>query len=62
MESKIVVLCDVDDVETDESRSLLYVGMSRARCLLVVLLHKRTKPAVKEAFKKQMSDLWAANL
>ncbi len=37
MESKIVVLCDVDEVETDESRSLLYVGMSRARCILVVL-------------------------
>lgn len=62
MESKIVVLCDVDDIETDENRSLLYVGMSRARSLLVVLLHRRTKPAVKEAFKKQMSNVWAASL
>jgi hypothetical protein len=62
MESKIVVLCDVDEVETDESRSLLYVGMSRARSLLVVLLHKCTKAAVKEAFKKQMTELWGANV
>ncbi len=62
MESKIVVLCDVDDVESDESRSLLYVGMSRARSLLVVLLHKRTKPAMKEAFKRQMTELWGANV
>lgn len=58
MESKIVVLCDVDRIETDEDRSLLYVAMSRARSLLTVLLHDRTKAAVREAFKTRMSDLW----
>lgn len=58
MESKIVVLCDVDRIDGDEERSLLYVAMSRARSLLTVLLHERTKPAVREAFRKRMSDLW----
>jgi hypothetical protein len=58
MESKIVVLVDVDRIETDEDRSLLYVSMSRARSLLIVLLHVRTKGAVQEAFKKRLSELW----
>lgn len=58
MESKVVVLCDVDRIESDEDRSLLYVAMSRARSLLTVLLHVRTKTAVREAFRKRMSDLW----
>ena len=58
MESKVVVLCDVDRVDGDDDRSLLYVAMSRARSLLTVLLHVRTKAAVREAFRKRMSDLW----
>jgi hypothetical protein len=58
MESKVVVLCDVERIESDEDRSLLYVAMSRARSLLTVLLHVRTKAAVREAFKKRMSEQW----
>lgn len=58
MESKIVVVCDVDRIVTDEDRSLLYVAMSRARSLLTVILHTRTKPAIKEAFGRRMSESW----
>lgn len=58
MESKVVVLCDVDRIENDDDRSLLYVAMSRSRSLLTVLLHVRTKAAVMEAFRRRMSDLW----
>ena len=58
MESKVVVLCDVDQIERDEDRSLLYVAMSRARSFLNVVLHARTKAAVQEAFKKRLTDLW----
>lgn len=58
MESKVVVLCDVDRIDSDDDRSLLYVAMSRARSLLTVLLHVRTKSAVREAFKRRMTDLW----
>jgi hypothetical protein len=62
MESKVVVLCDVDEIETAEGHSLLYVAMSRARSLLTVLLHTRTKSAVRAAFKKRMTELWESNL
>jgi superfamily I DNA/RNA helicase len=62
MESKVVVLCDVERIVTDEDRSLLYVAMSRARSHLTVLLHKRTKGVVREAFKKRMTDPWITNL
>jgi hypothetical protein len=58
MESKIVILCDVDRIETEEDRSLLYVAMSRARSLLTVLLHTSTKPAIREAFRKKLSEQW----
>jgi hypothetical protein len=58
MESKVVVLCDIERIEGDDDRSLLYVAMSRARSLLTVLLHVRTKAAVKDAFKRRLSDLW----
>lgn len=58
MESKVVVLCDIDRIEGDGDRSLLYVAMSRARSLLTVLLHVRTKAEVREAFRKLLSDLW----
>jgi superfamily I DNA/RNA helicase len=58
IESKVIVLCDVDRIDRDEDRSLLYVAMSRARSLLTVLLHTRTKTAVREAFRKRMSELW----
>jgi hypothetical protein len=58
MESKIVVLCDIDRIDCDDDRSFLYVAMSRARSLLTVLLHARTKPVVQDCFKKRMSELW----
>jgi hypothetical protein len=58
MESKVIVLCDVDRIAGDDDQSLLYVAMSRARSLLTVLLHVHTKAAVLEAFRKRMSDLW----
>lgn len=36
LESEAVMLVDVDDLRSDRSRSLLYVGASRARTLLGV--------------------------
>ena len=37
LESPVVILVDVDKVEDDESQSLLYVGMSRARSHLIMM-------------------------
>ncbi|MDZ7269966.1 MAG: ATP-binding domain-containing protein [candidate division KSB1 bacterium] len=59
MESPVVVLCDVDRIEGRESQSLLYVGMSRARSLLIVLLHEQTKPFVKQAVARKLEEGWS---
>ena len=45
MESRAVIIIDIDDFESDWMRALLYVGMSRARSLLVLMLNERDKPA-----------------
>lgn len=58
MESKVVVLCDVEEVAEGEPQALLYVGMSRARSLLIVLLHEQTKPAVKQAVARKLQEGW----
>jgi hypothetical protein len=58
MESKVIVLCDVERIDCDEDRSLLYVAMSRARSLLTVFVHVRTKAAVREAFRKRLTEIW----
>lgn len=39
LESKVVILCDVDDINSEKSRNLNYVAVSRAKTLLYVL-HK----------------------
>lgn len=38
LESEAIVLADIDDLASDESRELLYVGTSRARALLALFL------------------------
>ena len=58
MESKVVVLCDVEQVAEGEPQALLYVGMSRARSLLIVLLHEQTKPSVKQAVARKLQEGW----
>ncbi|MDZ7301724.1 MAG: ATP-binding domain-containing protein [candidate division KSB1 bacterium] len=59
MESPVVVLCDVDRIEGREPQSLLYVGMSRARSLLIVLLHEQTKPFVRQAVARKLEEGWS---
>jgi hypothetical protein len=55
LESPVVVLCDVDPLSTDEFQSLLYVGMSRARCELFVLMDERTRPFVLERIRNKLN-------
>jgi len=58
MESKVTILCDVDQVDEGEAQSLLYVGMSRARSLLIVMIHEQTKPSVKKAVARRLHEGW----
>lgn len=54
MESPVIILCDVDELAGDEPQSLLYVGMSRARTQLVLLMHTSAIPAYRECVKRQL--------
>lgn len=59
LESPAVVLCDIEAVDDHEPQSLLYVGMSRARSHLSVLLHERTRPAVTRLTTRRLLAGWA---
>ena len=48
MESRVVILVDIAEVDSEWAQSLLYVGMSRARGLLVLLAHEQTRNAIDE--------------
>jgi superfamily I DNA/RNA helicase len=41
LESKIVVLCDISDVDTPQAKQYLYVGMTRAKSALYIVMIKR---------------------
>lgn len=58
MESKVIVMCDVDAVDSAEPQSLLYVGMSRARSHLTVLLSEDTRSHIKETTARKLRDEW----
>ncbi len=45
LESDVVFLIDIDDLETPASRSAVYVGASRARAILYVLLSTACRPS-----------------
>ena len=54
MESPVVVLCDIEDVESATAQSLLYVGMSRARSLLIILLSRVIQPAIERLIRLRL--------
>ena len=56
LERPAIVLCEVDEtLSPDDAEALMYVGTSRARAYLVVLLDADAPDYVKEAFTKQPS-------
>jgi hypothetical protein len=58
MESPSIVLCDIEHVETEEPQSLLYVGMSRARSYLVMMVHESLKVSISKALLKKLAKDW----
>lgn len=58
MESSVVVICDVNRIDNPESQSILYVGMSRARSLLILFLDERVRGSVKAAVERKLSERW----
>ena len=39
-------MVDIEEVDDARSQSLLYVGMSRARSLLILLIHERARSSI----------------
>ena len=46
LESQVVIIIDIDEVDDDMSQALLYVGMSRARSLLIMLINERARSSI----------------
>lgn len=58
MESPVIVMCDVDTIDSKEPQALLYVGMSRARSHLAILPHHKTKPAIASLATRKLKEEW----
>jgi superfamily I DNA/RNA helicase len=51
MECNYVILTDIEDLKSDNAKSLLYVGMSRARYGLIILIADSIKGQYREILK-----------
>ena len=54
LESQVVIVVDVDSVVGDEPQSLLYVAMSRARSLLILMFNEHARYSVESLIRKGM--------
>ena len=54
LESQVVIIVDVDTVDGDEPQSLLYVAMSRARSLLILMFNEHVRNSVESQIRKGM--------
>ena len=52
LESPVVILVDVDKVDSDGPQSLLYVAMSRARSLLILMISAGARVSLERRIRK----------
>jgi superfamily I DNA/RNA helicase len=55
MESNYVVITDIEDLTSEIAKSLLYVGMSRARYGLILFISESTRNEFKEILKRKLN-------
>ena len=60
LESPVVVITGITDIASTGGRSLLYVGMSRAKSHLAVILSRKTSSDVQERIRQKLSAGWAS--
>lgn len=48
LESPAVIVLDIDEVEGDRSRSLMYVAMTRAKSMLLLMVNNRARKSIKQ--------------
>ncbi len=56
LESQVVIIVDIDEVDREQSQALLYVAMSRARSLLILMINERARKAVESRIRKAMQQ------
>jgi len=61
LENSVIMLTDVRDLSSPESRSLLYVGMSRARQRLFLLVDQESRDQYKSAIQRRITRLSHGN-
>lgn len=54
MEATAVIVCDIESVNTDEARSIVYVAMSRAKSHLVVLANNKLRDTIVELRNRKL--------
>jgi hypothetical protein len=52
LESAVVIVIDIEQVDSEEMRSLLYVGMSRARSLLVLMIKEAARAFLEQRIRE----------
>jgi superfamily I DNA/RNA helicase len=60
LESPVVVITGINDIASIEGRSLLYVGMSRAKSHLAVILNRKTNADVQERVRQKLRVGWGS--
>ena len=56
LESPVVIIVDIDRVDSDEPRSLLYVAMSRARSLLILMINEGARTSFERRIRTGMEQ------
>ena len=56
LESQVVIVVDIDTVDGEKSQSLLYVAMSRARSLLILMINEGARKAVQSRIRVAMEQ------
>lgn len=56
LESQVVIIVDIDEVEGERPQSLLYVAMSRARSLLILMINVHVRNAVESRIRRAMEQ------
>ena len=59
MESPVIIFCDVNEITDAGPQAILYVGMSRARSQLVILLHERNRPLYRQCVIRKLEKEWS---
>lgn len=56
LESPVVIIVDIDQVDSDEPQSLLYVAMSRARSLLILMISEAARTSLERQIRAGMEQ------